>query len=166
MSVKQTTVNPPRTDGGLGKSNTSYLAAAFNASPILNGDDPLLDDGSADAPLLAHFRALALDGIVNDGGHTYGEFNRDYAENGAPSYGEVETGGGGLPASPWVPNPASPGPGTLDPTNQAPAPDGFGENPPEQWGTGVGSQLSPQESSAQIASQKLGDYVMGRANQS
>jgi hypothetical protein len=154
MSVKQVTVNPPRTDGGMGKSNTANLAAAFNASPILNGDDPLVDDGSADAPLLAHYRTLALDGIVNDGGHTYGEFNRDYAENGAPSYGEVETGGGGLPASPWVPNPASP------------APDGYGEDPPEQWGTGVGSQLSPQESSAQIASQKLGDYVMGRANQS
>ena len=42
-------------------------------------------------------------------------------------------------------------------------PEGWAQTPPEQWGTGVGSQLQPSESSAQQSGGTLGDYVMGKA---
>ena len=57
----------------------------------------------------------------------------------------------------------SPGPGSMDPTKQAEAPEGFGLNPPTQWGSGVGHALGPKASSEKISGQKLGDYVMGTA---
>ena len=76
---------------------------------------------------------------------------------------EVETGGGGLPASPYCPNPVSPGPGSLNATEQADPPEGFGQTPSDTWGSGVGSQLQPSESSAQQSGGTLGDFVMGKA---
>ena len=115
-SAKQITVNPPQTERAPGKSDSLLLAEAFAASPIHNQEDPLSDDGTLDAAIRTHFQSLALDGVVNDGGHTFGEYNLDFAA-GAPSYGDVETGGEGLPASAWVPNPASPGPGSMNPTD-------------------------------------------------
>jgi hypothetical protein len=110
-----------------------------------------------------HFQELCLDGVVNDAGHTFGEFNRDYSE--APDYGDVETGGGGLPASAWVPNPVSPGEGQ-NPADQGEAPDGFGLEPSDTWGSGVGSQLSPKNSSDAISGHTLGDYGLGKSSPS
>lgn len=46
------------------------------------------------------------DGIINDGGHFYGTFDLNYSE--APNLAEVETGGGGLPSTPYTPNPLHP----------------------------------------------------------
>jgi len=162
--MSQTTTNPAQTDGGLGKSNTIRLKESFAASPIYSGDEALLDNGSIDSPIRQHFQSLALDGIVNDGGHTFGTFNLDFA-SGAPTYGDVETGAGGLPASPWVPNPASPGPGSMNANDLPAPPEGFGEIPNPQFGTGVGTALDPKKSSAQISAQKLGDYKLGVAVQ-
>ena len=114
-----------------------------------------------DESVAAHFQAVVLDGVVNDGGHTFGTFNRDY--DGAPDMAEVKTGGGGLPASPYVPNPVSPGPGSLDATKQGEAPSGFGETPNSQWGSGDGL-ASPKTTSEAISRTKLGDYIMGKAS--
>ena len=161
-TAKQITVNPPQTEKAPGKSDSLLLAEAFAASPIHNQEDPLSDDGTLDAAIRTHFQSLALDGIVNDGGHTFGEYNLDFAA-GAPNYGDVETGGGGLPASAWVPNPVSPGPGSMNPTDVPDPPGGYGETPNPQWGVGVGSALSPKDSSERISQQKLGDYVLGKS---
>lgn len=163
-TAKQITVNPPQTDGTPGKSNSILMSECFAASPIHQHEDPLSDDGTLDAAIRTHFQSLCLDGVVNDGGHTFGEYNLDFAA-GAPDYGDVETGEGGLPASPWVPNPASPGPGSMNPTDLPAPPDGYGETPNPQWGTGVGTALSPKNSSEQISGQKLGDYVLGKSVQ-
>jgi hypothetical protein len=54
------------------------------------------------------FQSLALDGEVLDG-FCFPSFNRDYSANNPPVIDEVETGGGGLPGSPYTPNPTSPG---------------------------------------------------------
>ena len=162
-TAKQITVNAPTTDGGLGRSNSARVAVAFAASPIHSGDDPLIDDGTLEAPIRKHYQELCLDGVINDGGHTFGEFNPNFADNGAPSPGDVPTGGGGLPASAYVPNITSPGPGSMNPTDMPAPPDGFGQEAPTQWGTGVGSQLSPAQSSEKISSQKLGQYLLGKA---
>ena len=151
-SHKQGTVNPVVTDSQLGKHGTSRMVTCFATSPIHSGE---IDADS----IRAQFQDLVLDGVVNDAGHTFGEFSRDYSE--APDYGDVETGGGGLPASPWVPNPVSPGEG-VDYTKQAEAPDGYGTTPSDTWGVGVGSQENPKTSSEAISSHTLGDYGLGK----
>lgn len=138
----------------LGSSDTATVQASFPASPLYAGD--ITDDERKE-----QFQALVLDGQVNDEGHTFGTFERDYS--GAPNYADVETGGGGLPGSPWAPNPVSPGPGSLNPADQADPPDGWGQTPGDGWGVGVGSQLAPDASSAAQSAGTLGDYSLGAA---
>jgi hypothetical protein len=151
---KQQTVESLTTTRDMGSSDSTSLKSAFPASPIHMGEM------TADS-VKKQFQDEVIDGTVNDGGHTFGTFNRDYS--GAPDLSEVETGGGGLPASPYVPNPTSPGPGSVNAADQAEAPDGFGENPSNVPGTGVGSQLQPKTSSETHSKGKLGDFVMGKA---
>ena len=153
-SHTQTMLEPVSSEKGMGSSSTSLAQSCFPASPIYTGD-------LSDTERKEQFQALVLDGEVNDGGHTFGTFNRDYVD--APNIEEVEYGGGGLPGSPWAPNPVSPGPGSINAADQADPPDGWAQSPPEQWGTGVGSQLDPSVSSAQQSHGTLGDYVMGKA---
>ena len=78
----------------------------------------------------------------------------DYAVNGAPSYDDVATGGGGLPASAWVPNPMSPGEGNgVKPDKQLEAPTGYGaaDKMKDNWGNGPGVvNMSPSTSAANI----------------
>lgn len=81
------------------------------------------------------------------------ETTLDYVQNGAPAYEDVATGGGGLPASAWVPNPMSPGDPELSPANQAPAPEGYGsaDKMKVNWGNGPGVvNMSPSVSSKKI----------------
>jgi hypothetical protein len=109
------------------------------------------------------FQDDVLDAVINDAGHTFGTFDTNFID--APNLEEVETGAGGLPATPYVPNPSSPGEGSMNATDQPEAPDGYGQNPNSQWGSGVGHQLQPKNSSEKISGQKLGDYVMGKSSQ-
>ncbi len=150
----QQTIDYLITNRGFGTSDTETVKASFPASPIHSGEMTV-------ESIKQQFQDEVIDGTVNDGGHTFGTFNRDYAE--APDLNEVETGGGGLPATPFVPNPVSPGPGSINATDQGEAPDGFGQNPSNVPGSGVGSQLQPKASSEAQSSGRLGDYVMGRA---
>jgi len=153
-SHTQTMVEPMTTEKGMGTSSTTSVKTSFPASPIYLSE-------ISDAERKDYFQKNVLDGEVNDGGHTFGIFSRDYSE--APDIASVETGGGGLPGSPWAPNPVSPGPGSINAAEQGEPPAGWCESPPEQWGTGVGSQLEPSVASAQQAGGTLGDYVMGKA---
>ena len=151
---RQGTVNSVVTERGMGTANSANLSGIFTQSPILTKE--ITDDS-----LREEYQNTVLDAVINDGGHTFGTFNTGFVD--APDLAEVKTGAGGLPASPHVPNPTSPGPGSMNPTDQPEAPDGFGETANSQYGSGVGSALGPKASSQKIASQKLGDYVMGKA---
>ena len=152
---KQITVNSAVTEKGMGKAATNDLRNIYTQSPIYT--DQISND-----QLREEFQNTVLDAVINDGGHTFGTFDTAYVD--APLLAEVKTGGGGLPASPHVPNPVSPGPGSMNATDQADPPDGYGETPNGQWGSGVGSELGPKSSSEKIASQKLGDYVLGKSS--
>jgi len=151
---KQGTVTPPTSDRSLGKSGSNQLASAYGASPIHSGE---IDDDT----IREQFQSDVLDAIINDAGHTFGEFDTSYSD--APDMNSVATGGGGLPASPYVPNVSSPGPGSLNPSDQPDPPEGFGQTPSDTWGTGVGSQLTPKNSSEKISGQTLGAYIMGKS---
>jgi hypothetical protein len=152
----QTTVEPAENKTASGsKANRTALKLLF-ASPYGEGTDY---DRVAVTKL---GQQLLLDGEVNDEGHTFGTFNRDFSD--APDYGDVETGGAGLPASAWVPNPASPIDGVNNPGSIPEAPDGYGTVANDTWGNGIGSQLSPAKSSSEISAQKIGDLKPTRSS--
>ena len=155
----QTIVTINKTDGALGEvngystSDTSMLQGIFPASPLNTGV-------ITDETITSEYQD-ALDKMINDGGHTFGTFDPNFVD--APDMSKVETGDGGLPASPYVPNPTSPGPGSMNPTDQPKAPDGFGTSPNDTPFVGNGSEDNPSTTSAQIAGTKLGDFLMGKS---
>ena len=154
-SHKQNMVEAVVTVGDLGSSDTTTVQASFPASPIYTGE--LTDDGVTEEG-----QALLLDGAVNDAGHTFGEFHRDYDQNGAPTIEDVKVGGSGLPGHAKIPNPSSPADG-FDETTIPDPPDGWGDKEPNTWGSGVGSTLEPSVSSANISAHTLGDYGLGKS---
>lgn len=161
-SHKQNTVDITSTTRGLGNSpdrvstsDSVSLATSFAGSPIHNGT--ISDDERR-----AYFQTEVLDAVINDSGHTFGTFDTSYSD--APDVGEdVDLDAHNLPSA-FVPNPTSPGPGNgLNAAAKPAAPEGFGQEPSDTWGSGVGSQLSPKASSEAIGGHTLGDYIAGSA---
>lgn len=160
-SHRQRTVDIRSTSRALNSPNlsthdTSLMTRLFPASPIHSGD--ITPDS-----LRALYQEEVLDAVINDGGHTFGTYDTSY--RGAPNMAEVDIAANNLP-SPYVPNPVSPGPGSLNDSDKGPAPEGFGTTPTQNFGTGVGSQLSPHSAAERIASTKLGEYLSGKSSPS
>lgn len=84
----------------------------------------------------------------------------------APKYEDVPTGGGGLPASAFTPNPSSSPSGK--PTDQPAAPDGYGSEPTSQ-GYGIGPSHDGQSRNPAISSTRvartIGELVKGLGRQ-
>jgi len=135
----------------LGARDDKTIKAAFAGSPLFE----LKDDD-----VRAQYQQLVLDGVINDEGHTFGTQTMDYSD--APNMEEVETGAGGLPASPYVPNPVSPGEGSVDPSDLADPPEGFGQTPSSTPFVGVGAVENPKGTSERAARHTLGDYKLGQ----
>lgn len=150
---RQNVVSVPVTERAKGKSDSSSLSSAFSSSPI-HGNE------INDETVKELAQRLLLDGVVNDGGHTFGEFNRDYTD--APNMADVDVKGNNL-ASPFVPNPSSPGPGSVNPLDIPEPPENFGQDPSDQWGAGVGSKLSPSQSSKVQSTSEINDNQFGKA---
>jgi len=150
---KQITVESVPTEAALGSSGTSVLQEMFPASPIHSGE-------LTDAVVHEMGNDLLVSGDINDGGHTFGTFDRDYGD--APVPGDVATGGGGLPGSPYAPAPGSPGPGSMNPTDIPEPPAGWPADPGTEYGSGDGL-AAPHETSKAIASQTIGDYLFGKS---
>jgi len=151
----QTIVEPAiPADKPLGARNEANLQAAFASSPIYAGE--LTDNERKEK-----YQSEALDGIVLNG-LGLNSFDRDYDENDPPDFDDVETGGGGLPATPYVPNLSSPGPGSVFAGDQPPYTGEIVDSTSE-FGSGLGGLTSPSETSKNMASQTLGDYISGRS---
>jgi len=138
------------------------LKASFPDSPIYKGE--ITDEERREL-----FQELALDGVVQNG-NGFSAFNRDYVgstKDPIPNINDVATGGGGLPASPYIPNLTSPGPGSLNYSDQ-PVFNGILPDAERrgQFGTGLGGLVSPSETSEMIGQQNiLGGYISGRSYQ-
>jgi hypothetical protein len=144
---RQLLVQVTPTARGLGSSDSANLQKAFPASPISSGeltDEKVIQDG----------QRLLIEGVVNDGGHTFGTFDRDYPES--PDLAQVEIGGAGKPGSPYAPNIASPGEGM----NPASIPESGVAATENAKGTGSpfpGDGLeSPKPAAARISKQTIG----------
>jgi hypothetical protein len=100
----------------------------------------------------------------------FSAFNLNYLGNESslvPDMSTVETGGGGLPASSYIPNLASVGENNLASPSMQPE---FPEEHLPQAGVEVGSGLSatspdmsPHKSSNKIASNTIGSYIKGKS---
>jgi hypothetical protein len=144
---------PP--DKPYGASNFINAKKAFPASPIHKGE--LTDNERKQI-----FDKLVLQGTIV-GGNGINSFNRDFVN--APDLESVATGGGGLPATPYMPNITSPGPGSLNAADQ-PEFQGDLPNPEDRmnWGSGLGNTTSPSKTSKDIAKTSvLGSFISGRS---
>ena len=166
---KQTIVQPAAPPNkSKGARRQSNLQSMFPNSPIYLGE-------LSDEERKKSYQGLSLDGNVNDPttvagisvpggpGHGVNSHSRDYSD--APDLSLVETGGGGLPASPYMPNLTSPGPGSINPADQ---PVYNGELPdPENrsnFGSGLGGLVPPSETSKSISEQNiLETYISGKS---
>lgn len=111
--------------GGLGHRRQSNIEGIFPSSPLYSTGNPKSTPAEGDLKLTpADYKTWFLNNVVNgvvpSSGDYYGfkaPYDRDFtgaaASNGhgPPNYAEVKTGAGGLPATAFVPNPASPGEG-------------------------------------------------------
>ena len=144
-----------------GTRNNNNLKSAFYASPIYNNE-------LTDAERFETFIKLTKGVIIN--GNGINSFDTRYNgndQNQLPNLTEVETGGGGLPSTPYTPNITAPGPGSLNAVNQ-PAYEGEFKDPKNvfNFGSGLNGLTSPSETSSKIAGQTtLGNYIMGRSYQ-
>ena len=139
----QITTRPDAQWDSSGKfSDQAVMKQLFSASPVF-------EEAMDPAKLREKAVELLLRGTVQNG-YGFSSFSRDYSD--APDYGAVETGGEGKPASAYVPNPASPGPGSMNPADIPAAPEGYGTTHAEQWGNGAGTDVSPSASSNAMTS--------------
>jgi hypothetical protein len=134
-----------------GSADYASLRSSFPGSPAYDGT-------YADDAVVAKYEEVNTSPL-NDGGHTFGLVKTDFSD--APDLSTVATGGGGLPGTPYGPNPSSPGPG-LNPTNipdrdRASIRTGGG-------GYGIGDGLaSPSATRVNIARQRIGNLIFGKS---
>jgi hypothetical protein len=112
-----------------------------------------------------------VNGEINESSAYYGftpPVNLNFVN--APNYDDVQADiddtskftEGGRPSSPWVPNLASPGPGSTYPSDQ-PTYTGVLPAKNDNYGVGLGTSESPQNTSAGISAQTIGSYLNGKS---
>jgi len=166
-SVKFGTVVPLGVpgEGGYGHRSDVNLSAMFatpvgtiySETAVRNAGISALNGGGGAGDLIPNIGVT--EGVINDGGYMFGTFNLNFPN--APDLDTVATGGEGLPASAYVPNPASPGPGSTQPADQ---PEYTGNLPEKgnEYGFGLGA-VSPSLTTDGIRGQTIGSYIIGRS---
>jgi hypothetical protein len=168
-STKQQTVSASKVEaGGAGHRNDKNLKASFPESPLYNKyTDEAVENickaalqGNGGKGVKIENLNVNADGTINDSGYMFGQLNLNYVD--APNLEEVETGGGGLPSTPYTPNTSSPGEGSV---HYSDIPEYTGDLPKSstQFGVGLGGTVSPSTTSQGISSQTLGDYMSGES---
>jgi|688.fasta_scaffold11417_3 hypothetical protein len=170
-SMRTATVVPNEVGtGGFGRRNDVNLNAAFGGSPIgktrtynedavKNAGISVLNGGGGPGDAIPNIDVR--NGLVDDHGY-YGLTEKFDLNYGSVPLETTQIGGEGLPASPYVPNLASPGPGSVSPSDQ---PEYVGNLPipGNEYGSGMGGIVSPSATTPSIASQKIGSYISGRS---
>ena len=161
---------PPQnnpTSRGLGSSDAKALRQAF-AGPINLQEEQF---ASVEA-LRAQYEELVMNGNVSLEGDVaayYGvtEYTPDYVD--APNLADVESGAGGLPGTPYIPNVASPGEGSMNPLDLPTPPEGVGVSPGDVPFSGVPITANdPSSTSVSISGTKIGQgaYKTGKSSAS
>lgn len=179
-SMRTATVAPDggvRT-GGSGMRNDTNLRAMFRSPLYAEYTTTVVSDLGVSAlngnggPGDSQPNIGIVNGEINDSSAYYGfspPVNLNFV--GAPSYDEVQADiddtskftEGGRPSSPWVPNLASPGPGSTYPSDQ-PTYTGAVPARNDNYGVGLGSSVSPQETSGETSAQRIGSFLSGKSS--
>tara|TARA_R110000803_G_scaffold54275_1_gene110956 strand:+ start:412 stop:909 length:498 start_codon:yes stop_codon:yes gene_type:complete len=157
MAEQNQIIVKPIVESGASKGSRKQvnLISCFAASPIYTGD--MNDDERKKL-----YAQLALEGVVVNG-NGVNSFDRDFSD--APNLEDVDLSTHNLP-SPFMPNPTSPGPGSL---NAADKPAYTGTVPDMdfnvEFGSGKGGTVSPSETAKEISKQSvhLSSYISGRS---
>jgi len=117
-------------EGKPGRAHETALKTIFKGSPLPGYSPvkiPVAGDAEIDMSDPAAYKKWFLENVVrgqiNDEAYGLGTFSYDYSNS--PNLNDVVTGDRGAPATPFVPNPVSPGEGSARPQDQAQAPDEF-----------------------------------------
>jgi len=152
------------TGAAKGSRKQDNLTSCFPGSPIY------APGGISNEERKQMYAKLALEGdVAVSGGPLAGpgnglnSFNRDFVD--APNLEDVDVTTHNLP-SPYMPNPTSPGPGSI---NAADKPAYTGDVPDQdfniEFGSGKGGTVSPSETAKEISKQSvyLSSYISGRS---
>lgn len=142
---------------GLPGSDPARLSAVFSGTPYGEGTDYDLQN-QANAVAVAN---TVSNGEANDGGHTFGTFNRDFADGADTVPENVPTGPAGLPGTAFTPNTASPGEGSLNPLD-LPVPPAIPVVGGGAFNRGENSQM-PGATIPQLGAVTLGSYLFGQS---
>jgi len=138
-----------------GSRKQDNLTSCFPSSPIYTGD-------MTNEERKGLYTKLAQLGTVVNG-NGLNSFDRDFSDS--PNLEDVDLRTHNLP-SPYMPNPTSPGPGSL---NAADKPAYTGTVPDMdfnvEFGSGKGGTVSPSETAKEISKQsvRLSAYISGRS---
>ena len=146
---------------GLGKRNQQSLSRAYKDSPIY--------DPKYLPALVADLQKVVLqgvegdahgtkNGVVNDNGKYFGTFDLNFTS--APNLLNVKSGKEGQPSTPFTPNLTSPGQGSMNAADQGKSPRPKSR---PQYGSGLGSAVSPSTTSKAISAQTVGSLLSGKS---
>ena len=149
----------------LGGADSASLNKAF-AGPV----NQKTEQFASVEELRAHYETLVMNGNPELEGATaayYGitGYTPDYTD--APNLASVETGPAGLPGTPYIPNVASPGEGSVSPTDMPEPPEGVGALPSDVPFSGVPiTENDPSNTSKSMAGTKIGQgaYKSGKSS--
>lgn len=158
--------------GGLGKRFAENYASAYPTSPLYDGTmddesvrklwsenvqsgDPTEGFDAYGSPVASGDGNRMLDGFNVDFEGPIGDEVPDVPGNTATADGKAFGEGQGAPTTPYIPPLTSPGPGSIS-ANDQPAYTGVTPDPALQseFGSGLGGQASPHNTSPEIASQE------------
>ena len=179
-SMRTATVSPDggvRTGGPGARNDTnlramfrSPLFAEYNTIAVANAGISALNGNGGPGDSIPNIGIV--NGVINDTTAYYGFSSAvDLNFVDAPSYADVEADiadtsmftDGGRPASPFVPNLASPGPGSTYPSDQ-PTYTGVLPARNDNYGVGRASTVSPQETAVETSNQTIGSYLSGKSS--
>jgi len=170
-------ISPEKT---YGTRHQTTLNAMFPKSPMYAGDVTSEDRTETYQVILDSDVCVAFDSagttVVGGSGLGLDSFNTNFMENGVPDVGSnTETSDGktfgdgeGAPTTPYIPPLTSPGPDSVDASDQPPFDMTNGTLPEEgnEFGSGFGATANPYTTTEKIQGQtlsSLGAYISGRS---
>jgi len=132
--------------GGVSTSGTARVKACFPQTPVIT-DEQLIDIFKANVLPVGETKGFMFDSEV------YLDYNHPDAPGFTPDADKNLQVGDENIGSHFVPNPTSPGEGSINVTDKPAAPEGFATHS-EQFGNGAGSKMAPNELGAALRTQR------------
>tara|TARA_Y100000592_G_scaffold63418_1_gene98877 strand:+ start:40 stop:564 length:525 start_codon:yes stop_codon:yes gene_type:complete len=151
-------------DGGKGQRNQRNLNAAFPETPVYTdytNTEAIKSKEDVDGAKAGAIVSGEASTVNDAGVWGLSTVSLEFAD--APDVESVETGGAGLPMTPYVPNITSPGEGNANNALATPEYTGDPRTKHNGYGSGLGSTANPAKTSPNIGQATVGSYISGRS---